>query len=62
MRSYVDANQEIGRMHVNSLSAPESGDEPSPEPDMEALMALIERAVGGPALPEYNYRPTPAVS
>ena len=55
MRSYVDANQDIGRMHVQSLSAPEPGAEPSPEPDMEALTALIERAVGGPELPEYNY-------
>ena len=51
MRSYVEANQEIGRMHVQSIS----GSEPSPEPDMEALMALIERAVGGPELPEYDY-------
>ena len=58
MRSYVDANQEIGRMHVESLSAPEPGAEPGPEPDMEAFMALIERAVGGPELPDYNYEPS----
>jgi 2-polyprenyl-6-methoxyphenol hydroxylase-like FAD-dependent oxidoreductase len=49
MRSYVDANQEIGRLHVASLTG--SG---SAEPDMEALTALIERAVGGPTLPEYD--------
>jgi 2-polyprenyl-6-methoxyphenol hydroxylase-like FAD-dependent oxidoreductase len=55
MRSYVDANQDIGRMHVQSLSAPEPDAEPSPEPDMEALTALIERAVGGPELPDYSY-------
>ena len=55
MRSYVEANQDIGRMHVESLRAPEPGAEPSPEPDMEALMALLERAVGGPELPDYNY-------
>ena len=36
MRSYVDANQDIGRMHVQSRRAPEPGAEPSPEPDMEA--------------------------
>ena len=36
MRSYGDANQEIGRLHVLSLSAPEPGAEPTPEPDMEA--------------------------
>jgi hypothetical protein len=55
MRSYVDANQEIGRLHVASLTG--SG---SAEPDMEALTALIERAVGGPTLPEYDgARPLP---
>src|SRR4051794_10204873 len=54
MRSYVDANQEIGRMHVQMLTAPDPGGEPSPEPDMEALTALIERAVNGPELPDYE--------
>src|SRR3954469_6870469 len=53
MRSYVEDNQEIGRMHVQSLAAPDPGAEPSPEPDLEALTALIERAVGGPELPDY---------
>ena len=52
MRDYVDANQEIGRMHVEMLTAPDAG--PSPEPDMEALGPLIERAVGGPELPAYE--------
>src|SRR5581483_7720796 len=33
MRPFVEANQEIGRMHVQSLQAPE----PDVEPDMEAL-------------------------
>jgi len=52
MRTYVQDNQEIGRMHVAMLTAdPEAG--PAPEPDMEALMALVERAVGGPELPDY---------
>ena len=36
MRDYVEANQEIGRMHVQMLTAPDPGAEPSPEPDMEA--------------------------
>jgi 2-polyprenyl-6-methoxyphenol hydroxylase-like FAD-dependent oxidoreductase len=49
MRSYVEANQEIGRMHVNMIM----GKVPETEPDMEALTALIERAVGGPDLPDY---------
>ena len=58
MRSYVEANQEIGRMHVQMLTAPAAAPaadaEPSPEPDMEAINALIERAVNGPALPDYH--------
>jgi 2-polyprenyl-6-methoxyphenol hydroxylase-like FAD-dependent oxidoreductase len=53
MRSYVEDNQEIGRMHVQMLTAPDPEAEASPEPDMEALMALVERAVGGPELPDY---------
>jgi hypothetical protein len=53
MRSYVEANQEIGRLHVQMLAAPEPGAEPTPEPDMEAITALVERAVGGPELPDY---------
>lgn len=54
MRAYVEDNQEIGRMHVQMLTAPDPGAEPAPEPDMEALTALIERAVGGPELPGYE--------
>jgi 2-polyprenyl-6-methoxyphenol hydroxylase-like FAD-dependent oxidoreductase len=54
MRSYVEANQEIGRMHVQMLSAADPGAEPIAEPDMEAMSALIERAVGGPELPSYE--------
>jgi 2-polyprenyl-6-methoxyphenol hydroxylase-like FAD-dependent oxidoreductase len=49
MRSFVEANQEIGRMHVQSLQAPE----PDAEPDMEALMELVGRAINGVELPEY---------
>ena len=54
MRSYVEDNQEIGRMHVQMLTAPDPGAEPGPEPDMDAVMALVERAVGGPELPDYE--------
>jgi hypothetical protein len=57
MRSYVEDNQEIGRMRVQSLAAPDPGAAPSPEPDMKALTALIERAVGGPELPDYESLP-----
>jgi 2-polyprenyl-6-methoxyphenol hydroxylase-like FAD-dependent oxidoreductase len=54
MRDYVEANQEMGRLHVEMLTAPPPDDEPAPEPDMEALTALIERAVNGPELPDYE--------
>jgi 2-polyprenyl-6-methoxyphenol hydroxylase-like FAD-dependent oxidoreductase len=53
MRSYVEANQEIGRMHVQMLAAPDPSTGPPAEPDMEAITALVERAVGGPVLPDY---------
>jgi len=52
MQDYVDANQEIGRLHVASILGPASGEVPA-EPDLEALMPVIERAVGGPDLPDY---------
>ena len=58
MRDYVEANQDIGRMHVESIVGPGPGAEEGPEPDMEALMPIIELAVGGPQLPEYDYAPT----
>ena len=54
MRSFVEANQEIGRMHVQSRDVPGPDAEPSPEPDMEAFTDLIERAVNGPELPDYE--------
>jgi 2-polyprenyl-6-methoxyphenol hydroxylase-like FAD-dependent oxidoreductase len=55
MQDYVDANQEIGRAHVDMLlaPAPDPHAPPPPEPDMEAFGALIQRAVGGPELPDY---------
>lgn len=54
MRSYVEANQEIGRLHVASLDGSQANAESAPEPDMVALTELIERAVGGPQLPTYD--------
>ena len=59
MRTYVEDNQEIGRMHVQMLTAPAPDPDagPSPEPDMEALTALVTRAVGGPELPDYDSVP-----
>lgn len=48
MRPYVEANQEIGRLHAESLITPEPV-----EPDVEALMPLVERAINGVELPDY---------
>lgn len=53
LRGYVEANQEMGRLHVDMILGGGSA-EPAPEPDPEALMALIERAVKGPDLPTYD--------
>src|ERR671917_170264 len=49
MRAFVEANQEIGRMHVQSREVPA----PDAEPDMEGLMELVERAINGVELPDY---------
>jgi 2-polyprenyl-6-methoxyphenol hydroxylase-like FAD-dependent oxidoreductase len=53
MRPFVEANQEIGRMHVQSRDVPGPDAEPPAEPDMEALMQLVERAINGVTLPDY---------
>ncbi|MFE3989048.1 FAD-dependent monooxygenase [Nocardia tengchongensis] len=47
MRSFVEANQEIGRLHAHSLAFPD----PDAQPEWD--MALIERAINGIELPEY---------
>jgi len=52
MRSFVEANQEIGRLHVSSLAVPGPDAEPSAEPE-EWDMELIERAINGVELPDY---------
>jgi 2-polyprenyl-6-methoxyphenol hydroxylase-like FAD-dependent oxidoreductase len=53
MRSFVEANQEIGRLHARSLdvSGPEA--EPSPEFDADWFTDLVERAINGVELPDY---------
>jgi 2-polyprenyl-6-methoxyphenol hydroxylase-like FAD-dependent oxidoreductase len=51
MRSFVEANQEIGRLHVRSLAAPEADAEPGAEPEWD--FELIERAINGVELPDY---------
>jgi 2-polyprenyl-6-methoxyphenol hydroxylase-like FAD-dependent oxidoreductase len=66
MRSFVEANQEIGRMHVSSLGVPgpDAGPSPEPdlEPDLEALTELVERALNGVELPDYTGVPDPGVA
>lgn len=60
MRDYVEANQEIGRMHVEMLTADptaQADEAVAEEPDMEVLGPLIERAVTGPELPDYASLP-----
>ncbi|MFE3796395.1 FAD-dependent monooxygenase [Nocardia tengchongensis] len=47
MRSFVEANQEIGRLHAHSLAFPD----PDAQPEWD--MALIERAINGVELPDY---------
>jgi 2-polyprenyl-6-methoxyphenol hydroxylase-like FAD-dependent oxidoreductase len=52
MRSFVEANQEIGRLHAASRGVPEPDTEPSPEP-AEWDLDLINRALNGLELPDY---------
>jgi 2-polyprenyl-6-methoxyphenol hydroxylase-like FAD-dependent oxidoreductase len=51
MRSFVEANQEIGRLHARSLDVPGPDAEPSTEPEWD--LGLIERAINGVELPDY---------
>jgi 2-polyprenyl-6-methoxyphenol hydroxylase-like FAD-dependent oxidoreductase len=53
MRQFVADNQEIGRLHAHSRAVPQAEVEPGPDPDMEALMALVDRAINGVELPDY---------
>lgn len=53
MRPFVEANQEIGRLHVASRAVPDPDAEPAQEPDMDALMAVVDRAINGVELPDY---------
>src|SRR3954447_24074346 len=53
MRSFVEANQEIGRLHVHSRGVPGPAAEPSMDPEPEWDLGLIERAINGVELPDY---------
>lgn len=52
MRSFVEANQEIGRLNARSRDIPGPGAEPGLAPE-EWPMELIERAINGVELPDY---------
>ncbi|MEV5888045.1 FAD-dependent monooxygenase [Nonomuraea fuscirosea] len=54
MRSYVEANQEMGRLHVHSIGVPGQDDGPSPDFTGEWFADLIERAINGVELPDYT--------
>jgi 2-polyprenyl-6-methoxyphenol hydroxylase-like FAD-dependent oxidoreductase len=51
MRPFVEANQEIGRLHARSLAVAGPDAEPSTEPEWD--LGLIERAINGLELPDY---------
>jgi 2-polyprenyl-6-methoxyphenol hydroxylase-like FAD-dependent oxidoreductase len=53
MRPFVEANQEIGRLHARSLDVAGPHAEPSPELDPEWLTDLVQRAINGVELPDY---------
>lgn len=53
MRSFVEANQEIGRLNARSRDVPGPDAEPSPDFAGEWFMELVGRAVNGVELPDY---------
>ncbi|GAA4791818.1 FAD-dependent monooxygenase [Actinomycetospora chlora] len=53
MRPFVEANQEIGRLHVQTLQAPGPDAGPAPDFESEWFAELIGRAINGPELPDY---------
>ncbi|MBL1077037.1 FAD-dependent monooxygenase [Nocardia sp. 2] len=53
MRSFVEANQEIGRLHASSL-IPGADAETSMDPHAEWFAELIDRALNGVELPDYS--------
>ncbi|MEU7631192.1 FAD-dependent monooxygenase [Nocardia sp. NPDC049220] len=61
MRSFVAANQEIGRLHARSLAVPAPVAESGTEPDVEWDLELIERAINGIELPDYTEVPDSGV-
>lgn len=54
MRSFVEANQEIGRLNARTRDVPGSDTEPSPDFAGEWFMELLGRAINGIELPDYG--------
>ncbi|WP_296389247.1 FAD-dependent monooxygenase [Williamsia sp.] len=57
MRSYVEANQEMGRLNARTREVPGPGSEPLPDFTGEWFMELIGRAINGIDLPDYDELP-----
>ncbi|WP_179957084.1 FAD-dependent monooxygenase, partial [Amycolatopsis anabasis] len=53
MRSFVEANQEIGRLNARSRDVPGPDAEPSPDFTGEWFTELVGRAINGIELPDY---------
>ncbi|KZB88679.1 FAD-dependent monooxygenase [Amycolatopsis regifaucium] len=53
MRSFVEANQEIGRLNARSRDLPGPDAEPSPDFAGEWFTELVGRAINGVELPDY---------
>jgi 2-polyprenyl-6-methoxyphenol hydroxylase-like FAD-dependent oxidoreductase len=54
MRSFVEANQEIGRLNARSRDVPGPDAEPSPDFAGEWFTELVGRAINGIELPDYT--------
>jgi 2-polyprenyl-6-methoxyphenol hydroxylase-like FAD-dependent oxidoreductase len=57
MRSFVEANQEIGRLNARSRDVPGPDAEPSPDFAGEWFTELVGRAINGVELPDYTAAP-----
>ncbi|MTD53684.1 FAD-dependent oxidoreductase [Amycolatopsis sp. RM579] len=57
MRSFVEANQEIGRLNARSRDVPGPDAEPSPDFGGEWFTELVGRAINGIELPDYTEVP-----
>jgi hypothetical protein len=57
MRSFVEANQEIGRLNARSRDIPGPDAEPGPDFTGEWFTELVDRAINGIELPDYTHVP-----